>query len=292
MPQTVLLTSFIKLALQLLIALPEKLRSLILGWTSSALSRLPHKEIKNLQNNISHVLGLRANSHFGKLFALQVVRNQLQIGFSTLLFWYLRPTATIYGENELMQRINRLAKIGRPPIVVTGHLGCWELAGHFAGKNLPQQFWVLAKPPKIQVFKRMLDMARKKLNMNVLWTSQKTGPLKEMVRQMNRGHALGFVMDQKPPSRLGHNVDFFGRSTTFVRGPANFAIRYNSPILSVYCIKLDNNSFRLRSKIITESAADIDEQKLTQMICDDLEENIRLYPEQWTWNYKRWKFQG
>jgi KDO2-lipid IV(A) lauroyltransferase len=86
-------------------------------------------------------------------------------------------------------------------------------------------------------------------------------------------------------------VSFFGRPTGFVVGPTKLAIKYKCPVVSIFVVRINAWEYRILSNVIlTSGHQEEDELKVTQMFATEIENNIRLYPEQWTWNYKRWKF--
>ena len=111
-----------------------------------------------------------------------------------------------------------------------------------------------------------------------------------MLKLLKAGECLGFVMDQKPEGRIGPSVNFLGQMTEFVSGPAKLAMRQSSPVLAVFCVRTGPHQYRLLQKVVAPADHGIDDETiLTQKMADAIEEAIRLYPEQWIWNYKRWR---
>ena len=103
--------------------------------------------------------------------------------------------------------------------------------------------------------------------------------------------AVGFVMDQKPEGRKGPVVSFFGVPTAFVSGPATMAARLGCGVVSIFCLREGPFRYRLVSRLLLGHAhGETDEQRLTERFAAEIESVVRAYPEQWTWNYKRWRF--
>jgi KDO2-lipid IV(A) lauroyltransferase len=124
----------------------------------------------------------------------------------------------------------------------------------------------------------------------VLWVDKKS-LLKDMLQVLKDGGALGFVMDQKPLARRGPLVTFFSQETPFVSGPASLAIRQGSPLLCVFCLRTGPFSYRLFWEIALRADHNqSDETQVTGILSTEIEKYIRLYPEQWTWNYRRWRW--
>ena len=122
----------------------------------------------------------------------------------------------------------------------------------------------------------------------VLWNHRKT-LIKDILLALRRGESVGFVMDQKPEGRRGPIVDFFGKPTPFVGGPAAIAIKTRCAVLSVFCLREGPMEYRILSRKLLDGGHKFeDEAKLSQEMAHEIEGVIRAYPEQWLWNYKRW----
>lgn len=249
------------------------------------------RDLRRLRANVQRVYGLPAGSHFAKMFEHQVLRHTLRCGLETLRMMQDRRAAMVQGFEELRSHISAVDSQGKGFILVTAHLGSWELCAAYGRDASTQPLHVLAKPPKNLALRRFLEEARRRMRVQVLWTDRKT-LLRDMLTALRRGEAVGFVMDQKPEGRNGPQVDFLGLPTEFVSGPAQMAIRTGCGIVSIFCVREGAFRYRLVSRALAPAGhALADEVAVTQMLAGELERVIRLYPEQWTWNYKRWRDQ-
>jgi len=107
---------------------------------------------------------------------------------------------------------------------------------------------------------------------------------------LKRAECVGFVMDQKPEGRNGPVVPFFGIPTEFVSGPATMTARTGCAVIALFCVRTGPFSYRLLSEtLVPPGHAESDELALTTRMAGAIEAAIRLYPEQWTWGYKRWR---
>lgn len=232
--------------------------------------------------NIQRVYGLPPHSRQQRLFIKQVLSSQILCAIETVRFLY-RPHEVSIDNVSAVQGLLEPCESGL--ILISGHIGSWELAGHFAAKFTPNKLYVLAKRPK--VFQALLERMRQRLNMEVLWTDSPQ-LLRDMIKVLKRGCGLGFVMDQRPAVRAsGVPLDFLGLPANFVTGPATMAIRSKVPVFSLYCVRIGLCQYRLIChKIESTATTEID---LTKDMAQDIEAVVRCYPEQWTWTYKRWK---
>ena len=121
---------------------------------------------------------------------------------------------------------------------------------------------------------------------HILWTNR-ASLLRDMLSAIKNKFALVFVMDQKPNSGKGHLVDFMGKPTMFVQGPAAVAKKTKAKVLAVYCLREEPWIYRVEHEMIDAERFNT-EAELTARLAECTERMIRMYPEQWTWNYRRW----
>ena len=287
--QVFLLESFVTV----LCFLPKPVISVISRCLRLAAYPFIGKEREKIFQNCEHILQLPRHSQFARQFCRQVLQHQIESALESAITNHKRrgkdPIA-VSGLEELAVTLKGLKRSQKGVIVVTAHLGAWEFVGRYCSKAVGEGFVALAKPSKSRAITEYLDRCRARMNTFVLWTDRKT-LLKDMLETMNGNQMLGLVSDQKPNSRKGPVVRFFGRDTAFVSGPAKLAIKTKAPILTVFCMREAPWRYRIIHKtIIDPNHSESDEVMLTQSFASEIERVIRLYPEQWVWNYKRWRF--
>lgn len=256
-------------------------------WLSRLVGR---KTLHWLYVNIHKIYQLPPHSSFAQSFADQVLTHQVQAAFDSchLLNFPDHLQLVDYDNCQKIADTMRRGKSGA--IVVTAHLGNWELAGRVMAQAFQQNVFVLAKPSRSKALTQALTYWRQRFSMRVLWTDRKT-LLKDMLSALRSGTALGFVMDQKPAGRKGPEVMFFGQKTAFVSGPGMLACKFDSPVMGLYALREGPLRYRVVCREIVPAGHGIkDEVELTQLMANDIEAVIRLYPEQWVWNYKRFRW--
>lgn len=263
-------------------------------------SVVPGRELGWLHDNLKNIYGLPAHSSFAKQFKHQVFYHQTISVLETIRCIHRPHLARWEGLEEFQKKVQSFEASGqasghlkqrsRGQILITGHVGCWELVGWWAAQFSRQSFYALAKPSGSKALTGSLEALRKKMGIHVLWTGQKTIQ-RQMLRALAGGGWLGFVMDQKPVGRIGPKVLFMGHETEFVGGPAKMATRSDLPVIGVFCLRLAPMHYRLVSHEVAPGGHGIkDPDLMTQLMADKLSQVIRAYPEQWCWNYKRWIF--
>jgi lauroyl/myristoyl acyltransferase len=263
------------------------------AWVHSALSNLlaffypffATKEYERLLSNLNLIRGLSPHSQFAKLFATQCIRHQITAGFDAVVGIFRPHALSLENEEDYARFLRTHRESGKGLVVITAHLGNWEVLAQHTSRLCGSQLFVLAKPHRWHVVNRLLEVLRGRAGGRLLWNDSKQ-LMRQMLQVLNDSDALGFVMDQKPQGRVGTQLSFLGRKAEFVNGPATLAIRKQCPVVATACVRTAARRYRFLYKEIPASDT---ESSLTATMVATLEEFILIYPEQWTWNYKRWR---
>lgn len=248
------------------------------------------KDCRKIERNIDRILDIPPGSVESIDFQRQVLKHQVASSVESFKSSYNHDLIQVEGLNELKNKISANLEKGRGLIITTGHMGSWELVAYYCSLASDGKFNALAKPSKLEAATRILDEYRLRMNTKTLWTNQKS-LMKQMVTTLKQGESLGFVMDQRPDKLKGPVVDFMGQPTPFVLGPAWASIRCGSPVMGVFCMREGPCKYRLIStELLPADHGQTDADELTQMMASEIERVIKLYPEQWVWNYTRWHF--
>jgi len=248
------------------------------------------KESKQLHENIHKILRLPEHSSFARDFANQVIYHQFMSSFESLKAIWSDQKIRIDGVEEYRRVLSSAIDKGNGLIIVTAHIGSWELLSKVSGECLrPRKLTVLAKPARQKFVTILLDRLRAKSGIGVLWLGSKS-LMKDMLKTLSAKDALGFVMDQKPQGRVGTPVDFYGHRAEFVRGPAQIACKSSVPVVAAFCLRIAPMHYKVVFYDVLEGYSSDQEAILTKTLVQSMEKIVRMYPEQWCWNYKRWKF--
>lgn len=195
----------------------------------------------------------------------------------------VRERAVPEGESVLRDALAR----GRGVVVVTAHLGNWEVAGAaMAARGLP--LWVTARRQRNRLVDRYVTRAREQGGMRVIKVDE---DLRPVLRALRNGDAVAFLADQDA-GRRGCFVSLLGRLASTPLGPARFAIRAGSPVVSGLTIRNDDGTYQVRFTELSvrdELPEGEKEIELTRRFVAELETQIRAHPEQWLWGHRRWK---
>ena len=178
-----------------------------------------------------------------------------------------------------------LLKEGRGLLVLTGHLGCWELLGAWLARELGGLAVVTGTVHNAPV-DRLLNEQRIQLGLQPL---PRGGDLRPMLRHLRAGGAVAVLLDQNTHV---HNLDvpFFGRPAPTPVGFARLALRLKAPILPV-AIRRRGEGHHVRHLPALRPVGAEKSQTVYDLLsaCNAaLERLIREAPAEWIWFHERW----
>lgn len=136
---------------------------------------------------------------------------------------------------------------------------------------------------------RFINEYRTLIGMHITY---KTG-VREMFAMLQKGWAIGLIMDQDTNRRSGIVLDFFGKPTNCVPGAASMARFQGVPIFPAFMHR-DEHGFHtliVQDPVFVEKTKDKREdiRRTTQVLTKCIEDHVRRYPEEWFWLHDRWK---
>jgi len=179
---------------------------------------------------------------------------------------------------------------GKGVLVITGHLGAWELSSFYHS---------LMGHPMGMVIRRLdnrkLDDYVNRIRCahgNFVLSKDDFG--RGLLTTMREGQAVGILMDTNMTPPQGEFVKFFGIDACTGTGLAHIARKTDAAVLPGFMLwEPAEKKYVLRFGPQVEMpqtedvAADILEG--TQRCTSVLESWIRRYPDQWLWIHRRWK---
>jgi len=176
---------------------------------------------------------------------------------------------------------------GRPVVMVTGHIGAWQIAGYIAAQyGLPMTS--IYAPEKNPYLRQFIFKLRSALPLNFL---SRDGCMRGLTKQLKQGNAIGLTSDTRLDS--GAPVPFFGVSTPTNTTAARLAIRHHCDFFPVRAERLPGMKYRItlcRPIQPDNPDASMTEQarQMTEKLFELFEEWIRDTPDQWMCFGRRW----
>ncbi|MFA6357207.1 MAG: lysophospholipid acyltransferase family protein [Candidatus Omnitrophota bacterium] len=188
---------------------------------------------------------------------------------------------------ENIHYFNDALAAGKGVVVLTAHLGNWELGGVVIAQ-LGYPFWAVALPHKNKKVNNFFDNQRNRKGVKVIAMGK---AVRSCISEIKKNHMVALVGDRDFTEK-GIVLDFFGMPTHFPEGPAALSLLTGASIVPGFMLRNPDDSFTLRiEKPIVFSPSQDKAKNLTDLIMiykNIIEDYIRKYPEQWYVFRKFW----
>ncbi len=193
--------------------------------------------------------------------------------------------------HEGFEHFEQAARLGRGTIVVTGHLGNWDLLGVlYAVLGIPLN--VVARDIKSKSLNELWVGLRESSGLKQISAHRRQGSLKRILQALKQNQVIALALDQNMSADKGVFVDFFGRPACTLDLAAVLAKRTGAPVLAAFLLRNDDGTHRAKIFPPLEWIEGPDDITLnTQHYTRIIEDMVRAHPEQWLWLHRRWKTQ-
>lgn len=246
----------------------------------SLIHRINRRGRERLADNLRHILGKQLddselNARTRRAFTY-LVANYLDL---------LRIPVTRYRTADIAEldsrAFDRTLAGGRGAIIVTAHIGNWDLAGAFLAARGYKVSAVVEPIPR--GWTRTFDRYRRATRMETI-------PIHDhraIARALERNRILALVADRDLTGR-GIKCPSFDSQRSFPKGPAAYALKHAKPVVVGYFVFQRQAgrppyfaaiSLPLEYHPTGEMSRDV--EAYTQIIAHELNQLIAKHPEQW-----------
>jgi len=171
------------------------------------------------------------------------------------------------------ENLTNALQLNRGVILITGHIGNWDLGGVYLAS---QGFGLSAVVEDIPRLSDFYNFLRSRTGMKTIFMKE----IDQMILALKKNEILVLLGD-RDLTGSGLRVKFLGGEKSLPRGPATFAIKYKTPI--VFASFTLNEGQKPYQLVISEPIISSKETQveLTQIIANRLSDYIRQYPTQW-----------
>ena len=192
---------------------------------------------------------------------------------------YRKLTPAGVRDHVSIQGLDQLEEIRRSPrgaILLTAHVGNWELGGAFiASMGIPLH--AVVRPVPSPALERIFQFFREQRGLKVI-------PLAHagvgVVKALKRGETVALVGDRDFTGN-GRPWKFFGREVSLPRGAAWFAHRTGAPLYLGFVTRAPDDTFILRLHPPIDPAQVPTEEEIQARIVRTMEDTIARDPCQW-----------
>ncbi|HLT98125.1 MAG TPA: lysophospholipid acyltransferase family protein [Burkholderiaceae bacterium] len=174
---------------------------------------------------------------------------------------------------------------GRGILYLTPHLGCFEITARYMVKYGP--LTVMYRPPRHAALEPAMEQARNIPGLRAVPAT--TQGVREFVRALKRGEAVGMLPDQVPGAGDGVWAPFFGRPALTMTLAGKLARQTGVAVIMLAGERLPRGKgWRMHFLRLPEPLPD-DPVALASLINTSMEALIKRFPEQYLWSYNRYK---
>lgn len=190
-----------------------------------------------------------------------------------------------------VEHIQKALEKGRGAVILTAHLGHWELGGillKYLGfkVNVVQQLYDSADQ------NALLDRNKGLRGIKVIATDDPAGFAVNAYNAL-KNNELVAIQGDRDPRRSGVRVDFFGRPALFPRGPALLAMKTNAPLIPAFTIMGDDGRYHPVAEepipLVNSGDTEADLKANIVKIAAVFEKYVQAHPEQWFNFYYFWE---
>lgn len=189
---------------------------------------------------------------------------------------YIKKYIKIEGKHYFDQVLAE----GKGAVVLTAHIGNWELGGIVISLS-GYPFWVVALPHKDKNVDKFFNHQRESKGVKVIPVGKAAG---QCMKVLKNNEFVALVGD-RDFTKNGITIDFFGKPTLFPIGPAFFALKTGASILPGFMIREKNDTFTLKMekpiKPVHTGNREHDIKTIVMHYKNIIEDYIRKYPDQW-----------
>jgi predicted LPLAT superfamily acyltransferase len=190
------------------------------------------------------------------------------------------------GENYLED----IVKNGKGGILLSGHLGNWDVAGHFL-ERLHTKINIVMFDGEDRQIKQLFDGLADHKKPQIIYIKSDLSHVFEINRALESNELVCIHADRFVHGTKTLEVPFFGEKAKFPEGPFLLALKMKKPVVFVYAVKNAIFSYELSSTPIMNFSVNNGDTLDTVATAYSmlLEKMTRRYPHQWFNYYDFWR---
>ncbi len=200
--------------------------------------------------------------------------------------WDKNKVTSLVCSQSGTEHLTRALSQNKGVIIAAPHTGAWELIGLKFTADRPMHF--LYRPGRKSTFDSLIINARERFG-GKCYPITRRG-LSALVRALKRGEVIGILPDQEPADEHGVFAPFFGHPAYTMTFVSNLAQKTGAPIVfAAMQRQQDNAGYHLHFFPSDEALVSTDPLTAASALNHHVEQCIAVAPDQYMWNYKRFK---
>lgn len=219
--------------------------------------------------------------------AISSIKETLKTVFEMGFVWSFLPRKDLskYVSSQGFEKIKKSLDYNKGLILFAPHLSNIEIILNYMGRQVPCM--ALYTPSKNKYIDKVMLSARTR--MGVTMVEPNLSGIKSILDNLNKGGVVIIASDQVPKLEGGILSNFFSIPALTMTLVSKLKMKSKAPCHSIFCTRVpDGKGFKIR---FSEEIAgmDLDLQSSVDRMNEELEKCIMNSPEQYSWEYKRYK---
>ncbi len=189
------------------------------------------------------------------------------------------------------ENLREIANTGKGGILLSGHVGNWDVAGHFLHR-LDTTIHIVLFDGEHQQIKDYLNELAGKRSFNIIVIRDDLSHVFAINDALQKNELVCIHADRFIEKDKTSVQQFLGADARFPIGPFRLAAGFNVPVSIVFAFKESTSHYHFYgSKIIIKAEAESKAaymDRLMRTFVVELEEKVKKYPEQWFNYYNFW----
>lgn len=173
-------------------------------------------------------------------------------------------------------------------ILFSPHMGNIEVLVSYLASNFTNEVTIPYTPAKITSLDKIIKTSRESMGANMVRAN--SSGVRTLLKSLKKGGLLIMASDQVPKKKNGVISSFFGIPALSVTLISSLGKRTGSPCVSVCCLRQPSGKgYKIIFSRKINALNNLEVQEGVNLMNRQLEECIMAAPEQYAWEYKRFK---
>ena len=190
-----------------------------------------------------------------------------------------------------VENLHKIAALGKGGILLSAHIGNWDVAGHLF-KDLGTTINIVLYDGEHEQIKEYLEGVTGKRSMNIIVIKNDLSHIYKISEALSNNELVCMHADRFLEGNKTLTTNFLGEPARFPMGPFLLASKFKVPLSFVFAVKESKLHYHFFSSEIKDYTAFDKNEIMQQMLLAyvaEIEKKVKQYPEQWFNFYNFWE---
>jgi KDO2-lipid IV(A) lauroyltransferase len=200
--------------------------------------------------------------------------------------WPRQKLLPLVDDNGWQHAIGNALKQGRGVIILSPHLGAWELMGWYGSIFYP--LTSLYRPPRVRSIADFMRQARQRDGARLVPTD--VSGIKALFKALKKNETIGILPDQDPGKGGGVVAPFFNHPANTITLIPKLIQKTGAPVFFTFAERLAGGTgYKIHVVEAGQGLAAENELDAATALNQQIEQCVKLAPAQYLWSYGRYR---